>query len=40
MDAPPEQSTALKASSAYLGAFPDTEMQRDDVERSTARIVS
>ena len=26
MNAPPERLTALKASSAHLGAFPDTEM--------------
>ena len=40
MNASPEQSTALKASSTHLGAFPDTEKDRDGVEQSTTRTVS
>ena len=40
MNASPERLTALKASSAHSGAFPDTEMHRDAVEWLTTRIVS
>ena len=32
MNASPERLTALKASSTHLGAFPDTEKDRDGVE--------
>ena len=40
MNASLERSTAPKQSSAHSGALQDTETQRDNVERSTARIVS
>ena len=40
MSAPPERLTALKPFSAHSGSFLDTETHRDNVERSTARVVS